>query len=220
MVGAPPAPCSSTMATPRTATAAGSRRMTLKLVLVSSSNESTSCCNRLTADTRMASVTAATKTQCRVQITQDRLAVVVSKPKVCPKYPKATHDPQMAAPLAVSHVIKPCRIAPMEPGSNARKAVLNRATAYKVLSTAGSAMTSLAAAKLDAQRAHNSTITPRQSQMLLSSSSLGVIVVVASVLPFIVINAVESDSDSVVAFGEAEEVASAGLQVVDAAESE
>mmetsp|Transcript_25642 Transcript_25642/g.36166 ORF Transcript_25642/g.36166 Transcript_25642/m.36166 type:complete len:347 (-) Transcript_25642:355-1395(-) len=152
IVGAPPAPCSSTIATPVTATAAGTNLIKLKGTAI------------FDVWTRVHSATIATKTQWSVQMTHDRLAVVDNKPNVCPKYPKATHDPHMAAPLAVSILIIPRRTAFTAPGSKANAATLNLDSAYKEESTPGSAMTNLAAAKLDAHKAHSTTTTPRQSK--------------------------------------------------------
>mmetsp|Transcript_2304 Transcript_2304/g.4868 ORF Transcript_2304/g.4868 Transcript_2304/m.4868 type:complete len:209 (-) Transcript_2304:470-1096(-) len=81
IVGAPPAPLSSTIATPTTATSAGTSCMTSNLAASSFS---------ITDDsdifwTLHISAIMATKTQCILQITHDFDAVVVSSPSVCPK---------------------------------------------------------------------------------------------------------------------------------------
>ena len=90
----------------------------------------------------------ATKMQLRLQITQLLLGDVVISPMVCPKYRKATHDPHISAPLAVSQSIPPLSAAWMDPGSSERAASENRATAYKLASTPGCANTTLAQVKL------------------------------------------------------------------------
>mmetsp|Transcript_52221 Transcript_52221/g.156741 ORF Transcript_52221/g.156741 Transcript_52221/m.156741 type:complete len:215 (-) Transcript_52221:276-920(-) len=108
----------------------------------------------------MNSATTATKTQCIEQITQLLDAVVVSSPRVWPRYPNATHAPHVMAPLAVSQSMAPRRAAATAPGARARKATEKRVTAYSDESIPGSAMMSLAAAKLDAHNAHRIATTP------------------------------------------------------------
>ena len=104
------------------------------------------------------------RTQCILHITQDFDAVVDNKPRVCPRYPKATHDPQIIPPLTVSQSISAFFTAPTAPGNKARAATLNLARAYRDESTPGSAITSLATAKFEAHKAHKIRMTPRQAR--------------------------------------------------------
>jgi hypothetical protein len=62
--------------------------------------------------------------------------------------------------LIVSQSILARFAAPMAPGAKAAAATPNRASAYKLESTPGSAMTSFAAAKLLAHKAHRIKMTP------------------------------------------------------------
>mmetsp|Transcript_6878 Transcript_6878/g.12003 ORF Transcript_6878/g.12003 Transcript_6878/m.12003 type:complete len:207 (+) Transcript_6878:736-1356(+) len=154
MVGAPPAPLSSTIATPATAIIAGSNRFTLNVA---------SCFASAALCTLHNSAMAATKTQCILQITHDLDAVVVNNPRVCPKYPKATHEPQMRACLSVSPSILILFKELKANGASAAAETPKRLSAYKEESTPGSAMTNLAAAKLDAHKAHRMIMTDLQA---------------------------------------------------------
>mmetsp|Transcript_11941 Transcript_11941/g.34229 ORF Transcript_11941/g.34229 Transcript_11941/m.34229 type:complete len:260 (+) Transcript_11941:558-1337(+) len=94
MVGLPPAPLSSTMATPITATTAGTRRF--------ASNVVEPIPTEAAFWTLHTSAINATNTQCMLQMTQDFDAVVDSNPRVCPRYPNATHEPHTIDSFRVS----------------------------------------------------------------------------------------------------------------------
>mmetsp|Transcript_14160 Transcript_14160/g.29996 ORF Transcript_14160/g.29996 Transcript_14160/m.29996 type:complete len:202 (-) Transcript_14160:456-1061(-) len=83
IVGLPPAPRSSTMATPITATSAGRRRLASNFAEPSSiPSEAATAAAFWTLHT---SATTATNTQCMLQMTHDFDAVVDINPRVCPR---------------------------------------------------------------------------------------------------------------------------------------